>query len=256
MILPPGYNGAVPEGGFYVARSKSTRVLILGRQFLEKDDPKPAVEGVKRNLKIYPYTPGGEGNSIAQILDGTVKPERPDAIQPTVFVNWSGKAFNTIPPSDYTFFEMLNDLVQQEPIGGMDVERMGQLAAIGIVKGKPFQPDARMKRILTEAAQVGQATSRTLVYRPRDAEGFRLYPNSMWYNPLWIGGYTMETPPALGDCEGCGTDSPDGRPDAGCTDCHVLLCHRHYACDDHAAAECRVTVPDGLLRQRRARPRW
>ena len=30
---------------------------------------------------------------------------------------------------------------------------MGPLAAIGIVKGKPFTPDARMKKILTEAAR-------------------------------------------------------------------------------------------------------
>jgi len=28
---------------------------------------------------------------------------------------------------------------------------MGSLAAIGIVKGKPFNPDARMRKILTEA---------------------------------------------------------------------------------------------------------
>jgi hypothetical protein len=39
---------------------------------------------------------------------------------------------------------------------------MGQLAAIGIVKGKPFQPDAWMKKILTEAAAVGTPTGRTL----------------------------------------------------------------------------------------------
>ena len=87
---------------------------------------------------------------------------------------------------------------------------MGQLSAIGIVKGKPFQPDERMKKLLTEAAQIGQATSRTLVYRPRDAEGFRLYPNSMWYNPLWIGGYTMETPPPMITKEGVVPIKPTG----------------------------------------------
>ena len=31
LILPPGYDGPVPEGGFYVARSRTTRVAILGR---------------------------------------------------------------------------------------------------------------------------------------------------------------------------------------------------------------------------------
>ena len=44
---------------------------------------------------------------------------------------------------------MLNQVVQQEPATSLDPELMGPLAAIGIVKGKPFAPDARMKKILT-----------------------------------------------------------------------------------------------------------
>ena len=86
---------------------------------------------------------------------------------------------------------MLNKLVQEEPADALgDPERMGQLASIGIVKGRPFQPDARMRKVLTEAA-VGQATSRTIVFRPRESESFALYPGSSWVNPLWIGGYSM-----------------------------------------------------------------
>jgi hypothetical protein len=46
----------------------------------------------------------------------------------------------------------------QRYIGPMEPERLGLLAAIGIEKGKPFAPDARMKKILTEAAAVGKAT--------------------------------------------------------------------------------------------------
>ena len=52
LILPPGYDGPLPEGGFYVARSRTTRVLMLGRAFLENhNDPKPIpkiVEGAER----------------------------------------------------------------------------------------------------------------------------------------------------------------------------------------------------------------
>ena len=51
--------------------------------------------------------------------------------------------------------------------------------SIGIAKGTPFAPDARMKQILTEAAAVGQATARTLAYRSRLPEA-HLYPNSAW----------------------------------------------------------------------------
>ena len=40
LILPPGYDGPMPEGGYFVARSRTTRLLILGRAFLEnKNDP-------------------------------------------------------------------------------------------------------------------------------------------------------------------------------------------------------------------------
>ena len=38
---------------------------------------------------------------------------------------------------------------------------MGPLAAVGIVKGKPSAPEDRMKKILTEAAALANATART-----------------------------------------------------------------------------------------------
>jgi hypothetical protein len=63
----------------------------------------------------------------------------------TTFVEASGKSFNTIPPSDFSFFEMINANVQQEPADSYDPALAGQLAAIGIVKGKLFTPDARMR---------------------------------------------------------------------------------------------------------------
>ena len=71
-----------------------------------------------------------------------VRLESNPSVPETKFVEASGKSFNTIPPSDYSFFEMINANVQDEPAGSYDVELAGQLAAIGIVKGKPFNPDA------------------------------------------------------------------------------------------------------------------
>ena len=211
LILPPGYDGPVPEGGFYVARSRTTRALILGRSFLANNDPQPAVALIQRTLKIYPYAAGGVGTSIAEILTGKVKPGRNVPPPPVRFIDGSGKSFNTVPPSDVGFYELLDKLVQEEPVDALgDVERMGQLASIGIVKGKPFNPDERMRKILAEAAAVGQATSRTIVFRPREAEGFALYPGSSWVNPLWVGGYTMETPPPLVSKDGIEPLPPTG----------------------------------------------
>ena len=89
---------------------------------------------------------------------------------------------------DFSFFEEVNEVVQEEPGDATDPETLGLLASIGIAKGTPFAPDARMKQILTEAASVGQATARTLAYRTRLAEA-RLYPNSAWETPFIGGSY-------------------------------------------------------------------
>ena len=91
----------------------------------------------------------------------------------------------------------MNEVVQDEPAGSTNAELMGQLAAIGIVKGKPFEPDERMRRTLEDAAAVGSAASRALFFDPRASEGFAYYDGSGWFNMLWAGGYTFETPPPL-----------------------------------------------------------
>src|SRR5271157_1347543 len=205
LFLPPDYKGDVPDSGYIVKKVRTTRLQFLGREFLENNDPSRPVELIKKTLKIYPYQPGGYGTSIATGLEGKVPLLRSPNGQldwaflrpqpPAKFVEGSGKVMNTIPPSDYSYFETINELVQQEPADAMDPEIMGSLAAIGIVKGKPFAPDARMKKILTDAAAIGAATGRTLNWHSRDSEGFYYYPNSAWMNMLFVGGYNFETPP-------------------------------------------------------------
>ena len=196
LLVPPGYDGPLPDGGFYVAHSKTLRVMYAARAFLVENDPKPAVANIKENIKIYPYTPGGVGTSIATALEGTVRLGKNPPVPATKFVEASGKSFNTIPPSDYGFYEMINENVQQEPATSYDVELAGQLAAIGIVHGTPFKPDARMKKILTDAAAVGSAAGRMLNWRWAVSHpDWSYYPDSMWGSMLWEGGAFFETPP-------------------------------------------------------------
>jgi hypothetical protein len=169
LILPPGYEGPLPEGGFYVARARTNLVWWFGRMFLEnKSDPKPAAEAIRKFTKIYSYEAGGVGTPIAEFLSGKAKLGRITPPPATVFHEGSGQVMNTIAPNDWSFYEMLNEIVQQEPATALDPELMGPLAAVGIVKGKPFAPDARMKKIMTEALAVANATSRSLVMNARD----------------------------------------------------------------------------------------
>jgi hypothetical protein len=193
LILPPGYDGPLPEGGFNIARARTSRVIWFSRSFLENNDPKPVVETIKKFTKVYPYEAGGVGTSIAEFLSGKAKLAKITPPPPTVFHEGSGKAFSTIPPNDFSYYEMLNEVVQQEPATSLDPELMGPVAAIGIIKGKPFAPDARMKKILTEAVALANATSRTLFMAPRDPALY-YYSGSGWQNLLFANGYEFETP--------------------------------------------------------------
>ena len=209
LILPPGYDGPVPEGGFYVARARTIRVLVLGRSFMEKDDPQPTVDAIRKYTKIYPYEAGGAGTSIAEFLSGKAKLGRIAPPPATVFHEGSGKVMNTIPPNDFSYFEMLNDVVQREPATALDPELMGPLAAVGIVKGKPFAPDARMKKIMADALALANATSRSLLVNPRAADWY-YYPASSWSNFLFISGSEFETPIPMITREGVKPFPPTG----------------------------------------------
>jgi hypothetical protein len=97
---------------------------------------------------------------------------------------------------------MINANVQQEPADSYNVELAGQLAAIGIAKGKPFKPDERMRKIFADAAAVGNAAGRALNWRADEVPGWALYPNSGWTNALWEGGANFETAPPMVSSDG------------------------------------------------------
>jgi hypothetical protein len=168
LFLPPGYNGSVPDG-YYVYKSPTFGNWFVTRGFQVKGDPKPGVDSIKAHLRIYP-------------LAGANNPPS------TNFVNVSGKAFNTIHAMDFSYFEEVNQVIQEEPTTAMDPETLGVLASIGIEHGKPFAPDERMKKILIEAAAVGSATVRALTYRSQEPDAY-LYPNSAWQTPFIGGSY-------------------------------------------------------------------
>ncbi|MFB9175149.1 DUF1254 domain-containing protein [Roseibium salinum] len=161
LVVPPGYTGDVPDGYFLLKPSTNRNFMFLRGSI--KKGLKPAVENITSKLRVYPLK---------------------DAANPAIteFVNVSNKAFNTVFPSDFSYFENLDEVIQEEPLDAISPEVRGEIAAIGIVKGKPFAPDERMKKLLTEAATLGNATSRVITYQPR-IDGVRIYPDdpqSVW----------------------------------------------------------------------------
>jgi hypothetical protein len=100
---------------------------------------------------------------------------------PTTFTNLSGNSVNTLFPNTLDYYEFLSAVVQDEPLDAIDPSQRGAIATIGIVKDKPFAPDDRMKKLLTESAALGSATARAITFDPR-IDGVYLYPgtDSVW----------------------------------------------------------------------------
>ena len=158
LILPPDHDGDVPDG-YFVARSPTYSNWLVIR----------ALGGVQDLLttRIYPLAKAG-------------------APPATEFLNFSQAAFNGVHANDFSYFEEVASIVADEPAEALDPERAGQLAAIGIVTGQPFAPDERMRAILDEAARIGAAIVRSLVFAPRDPDAY-YYPDSTWAT-AFIGG--------------------------------------------------------------------
>jgi hypothetical protein len=156
LFVPPGYDGDVPDGYFVYRPQTFTNWTVL-RALGGVDDMK--------KTRIYRLADAGA-------------PPANEWIALTEF------STNTVHANDFSFFEEVNELVQEEPIEALDAERAGQLAAIGIVKGQPFAPDERMRSILDHAARIGAGMARVLSYVPRDPDA-ALYGS--WTN-AFVGG--------------------------------------------------------------------
>jgi hypothetical protein len=164
LVLPPGYKGDVPSG-YFVMKSETYGVWIFLRGSIAKGIDAGA-KNIKDNLKIYPLA----------------KKDNPPKME---FISGSAKAFNTVFPNDFGFFEQLNQLIQEEPEEAIGMGLRSLCAAIGIEKGKPFNPDARMKKLLEEAAAIGTATARAIVWYPREASA-KIYEDS---DSAWVMAY-------------------------------------------------------------------
>ena len=179
LLLPPGYKGEAPEE-YNIVRMPTFEGFLAWRNLAVNGDFKPAIESMKKFARVYPLS----------------KAANPPA---NTFVDVSSKAFCTIAPADYKFWEYLDHVVQGEPSESLDPVTLGYFASIGIEKGKPFEPDARMKEILTEAAAVGDATARAITYRMRQ-KGNYFYEKSAWCSPF-SGGYKFEYQPGVRNAE-------------------------------------------------------
>lgn len=188
IILPPDYKGDlkptpntlkdnsstnVMVGGemrnVWIAQSRSYTNWLILRGFLVDGKPDAATKMWKDKLKVYPLS----------------QADNPPEME---HINASTQAFNTIHANNFEFYKELDHVIQKEPVDFIDAELRGQAASIGIIKGKEFNPDARMKKILTESVAVGNATARAIWLKHRDKRAL-FFDDRQWYSGFVGGDY-------------------------------------------------------------------
>jgi hypothetical protein len=90
------------------------------------------------------------------------------------------------------YWERLADIINNEVVQEHDRVMMAMLKPLGIEKGKPFNPTERQKKILIEAALVGEAMAKANTYDKRFDDVF-YRPETHWkYVIFWDGTHETE----------------------------------------------------------------
>lgn len=136
LVLPPGYRGTVPAG-YYVGRSPTLKAMMAVRAMPVGGDLDRALNAL-RSVRVYalndPRTPLDVVDTSKNKMDSTS-------------LLWE---------DNFQYWEVLARIVEAEPAIEAWRPQYGELAALGIQKGKPFAPDARLKAILERAAKAGR----------------------------------------------------------------------------------------------------
>jgi len=168
LIVPPGFEGELPEG-YFVAPTRSYINAFILRGFLVDGKPDAAADMFSKGVKIYPLA------------------EKDNPPEMVIF-SGSNVNYNTVHANDYTFYEELAHVLDKEPIDFIDPEMRGLFASIGLQKGKPFNPDPAARETLTEAMAVANATARAIAFRTPFKDAY-FYEDSIWQEGFIGGDY-------------------------------------------------------------------
>lgn len=171
LLLPPGYDGPVPQG-YFTFRSSTYNVFLFFRTIMKKGqggpDPAPAV-ALAEQTRVYPLWAAEKD------------------VQPMTFPNASGTRVNMMYPVDHVFWSKLKEFVDYEPVAAIDPELRGVLASIGIVKGQPFKPGAKEQELLKKAVETAPRMIMALRQLGRPDGRDRYYKDRQYLN-TWAGG--------------------------------------------------------------------
>jgi len=181
LLLPPDYDGQIPQG-YFAFKSSTYNVFLFFRTIMKKGkngpDPAPAV-ALAEQTRVYPLW----------AVEKDVKPMQ--------FPDGSGKRVNMMYPIDNTYWTKLKAFVDYEPVSSIEPELRGVLASIGIIKGKPFEPTEQQQELLKKAIetapkmilamrQLGRADGRNRYYKDRQYENIWAGGTSEWFQDSFL----------------------------------------------------------------------
>jgi hypothetical protein len=143
LIVPPGYDGALPDDGYYIWHSKSNLVVGGARSLPVGGDVQAALDRL-RTIKVYPLDPSADWEEPAWI-------DISDVAVDSTPLRWE---------DNLGYWEALHEAIDSEPPVPEFRFAYGDLSSLGIEKGTPFAPDERMRGILERAARTSNAQMR------------------------------------------------------------------------------------------------
>ena len=163
LITGPGQTVTDTDG--FIVTPSSTMNLVIAFRNLETDPEKAA--RLQNQFRLYSYA----------------QRDNPPAAR---YVSAGGKKWSGTHPRGLAYWERLAEILNREPVQERDRTMMAMLRSIGIEKGKPFQPDARQKTILTEAALVGEAMAKANDFDKRQMELSHYAKSVQWHFSLCL----------------------------------------------------------------------
>ena len=158
LVLAPGVEAPADiDSDIRVMRSTGVNIMF-GFRTLDPDQERS--EAMVRAVRIYPYA------------------DRDDPRQ-TRIVSPDGRPWTGDQPGGLDYWRLLHDFYQSEVVDERDRFYLAMLKQLGIEKGRPFEPDDRLKRILTDASSAGELMAKANTFAKRFAQG-TYWPDRAW----------------------------------------------------------------------------
>ncbi|MFJ9516953.1 DUF1254 domain-containing protein [Kitasatospora sp. NPDC101801] len=166
LLLPPGHEGEPDAEGYEVVRSDTWQVLFALRVLPLGGDLEKA-DALIRQVKVYSWERRADPPAFTFL-------DRDEQAMDSTPLAWE---------DNLEYWRVLHSVVDSEPAVEELRPMLGLLAELGIEAGRPFAPDERMARVLTDAARQGRDELLVSAFASRREDRIA-WPDRRWE---WVG---------------------------------------------------------------------